>query len=230
MTTPTNGGDKEAAPTKRRRKKDSTAKSKRARAAADTFVEHYSKDHSKGAITRAAQAAYPNQSKTSATTTGSRLLRTPHVQELLKKRRDAAARQADAQRAQLVGNLMSIIFMSLDDVLGDNGEINWEIANERGIAHLIQEVDRTERHSKDGSRRVTTKYKLPNKIQAMDLLAELTGWKRERQKNPIESARETYAIMRQDERYRDLPDHELARFPAQRFNVSVAEILEGQPT
>lgn len=214
----------------KRRKRDSHLKTAPAKQAAEKFIEKITTSPGRGAVTRAAQAAYPNQKRNTAAMTGSRLIQDPYVQEQIKIRQQTCRELAGITREDIIGNLVSIIYGAHDDVLGKNGEIDWQKARERGIAHLIQEVERTERHSKDGARRVTTKYKLPSKIQAMDLLTEMTGWKREPQKNPIDLARQTYLVMRQDARYTDVPDAELAAFPAQRFKVSVAEILEGQPT
>lgn len=232
MTTPTSKGGEKAA-TRKRRKRDSHAKTKPARKAADDFIETFTTHPGRGAVTRAAKHAYPNQSTTSAANTGSKLLKDPYVQEQIKIRQQACRLLAGVTREDIIGNLMSIIYGSIDDVTGKNGKIDWQKARERGIAHLVQEEEITERHGTDpkGRRtgRVTTRYKLPNKIQAMDLLTEMTGWKKQPAKNPIDAARETFLIMRQDERYKDIPNEELAKFPAQRFSVSVAEILEGQP-
>lgn len=212
----------------KRRRRDSHVKTNPARQAADKFIEVITTDHGKGKATRAAKVAYPNQSDHSAAATASKLLKDPYVQEQVKIRQMACRQLAGITREDIIGNLVSIIYGAHDDILGKNGEIDWKKARDRGIAHLIQDVERTERHSKDGSSRVTTKYRLPSKVQAMDLLSEMTGWKKERAKNPLDAARETYLIMRQNENYKDMPDEELAKFPAQRFNVSVAEILEGQ--
>lgn len=212
----------------KRRRRDSHVKTAPAKKAADAFVEHFTSDGGKGAITRAAQAAYPNQKRNTAAITGSQLLKDPYVQQQIKIRQQICRQLAAVTRADIIGNLMSIIYGSLKDVHGEDGLIDWELAEERGIAHLIQEQEITDRHSKDGSSRRTTRYKLPSKLHAMDLLTEMTGWKKERAKNPVDAARETYLIMRQDPIYKDVPDEELAKYPAKRNNVSVAEILEGQ--
>jgi hypothetical protein len=211
----------------KRRRRDSHVKTSPAKAAAEKFIEVLTTNPGKGAITKAAQVAYPNQTRGSAATTGHMLLKDPYVQEQVKIRQQACRQLAAVTRDDIIGMLMAIIYGSHDDVLGKNGEIDWEKARERGIAHLIQDVERTERHSKDGARRVTTKYRLPSKIQAMDLLSEMTGWKRERAKNPVEAAKEVFRIMRQKDQYRDMDDRALAAYPAQNFNVSIDEILIG---
>ncbi len=216
-------------PTKdKRRRRDSHVKTSIAKQAAEKFIEVITTAPGKGAITRAAQVAYPNQKRGSAAQTGHNLLKDPYVQEQVKIRQMACRQLAGVTREDIIGNLLSIIYGSLKDVTGTDGYIDWEAAEARGISHLVQEVEITDRHSKDGSSRRTTKYKLPSKLQAMDLLTEMTGWKRERAKNPLDAARETYQIMRQDPIYKDVPDDELAKYPARRNNVSVAEILEGQ--
>ena len=212
----------------KRRRRDSHVKTNPAKEAADKFIEVLTTSPGKGAITRAAKVAYPNQKRGSAATTGHMLLKDPYVQRQVKIRQEACRQLAGITRDDIIGNLINIIYGSLKDVKGEDGLIDWELAEDRGIAHLVQEEEITDRHSKDGSSRRTTRYKLPSKLQAMDLLTEMTGWKREPQKNPIDLARQTYLVMRQDARYTDVPNEELAAFPAQRFKVSVAEILEGQ--
>jgi hypothetical protein len=211
----------------KRRKRDSHVKTNPAKQAAEKFIEVLTTVPGKGAITRAAKVAYPNQTRGSAATTGHMLLKDPYVQEQVKLRQMACRQLAGVTREDIIGNLLSIIYGSLRDITGADGYIDWETAEARGISHLVQEVEITDRHSKDGSSRRTTKYKLPSKLQAMDLLTEMTGWKRERQKNPIESARENFLIMRAKAEYADLSDEELAKYPAQNHKVSVAEILEG---
>ena len=214
----------------KRRKRDSHIKSASAKRAANVFVEAYTADAGKGAAQRAAQIAYPNQSPISASQTANELLKNPYIQQQIQKRQAALAQMTGIDRNTLVNCLMGIIFTSINDIRNETGDIDWKVAQERGIDHLIQEETVTDRHSKDGSSRRTRTVKMPSKIHAMDLLSDLTGWKREPQKNPIDLARQTYLVMRQDARYTDVPNEELAAFPAQRFKVSVAEILEGQPT
>lgn len=183
----------------------------------------------KGVVTDAAQAAYPNQSRNAASVTGSRLLSNPNVCHQIENRRKALAVAASLSRTMTLNLLSQIATASLSDFQDEHGQFDWQTARERGIDHLVHEEDITERNSKDGSRRVTRKYKIPDKIRALDLYTEMQGWKREPAKNPLEGARETYLIMRQDPIYKDVSDEELAKYPAKRNNVSVAEILEGQP-
>lgn len=226
MTTRTNGGDKEAAPTKRRRR-DSHAKTKPSKDAVDRFVEHFATHSGKGVISDAAQAAYPDQNRASAGVTGSRLLSDPKIQARIQERRERMAKAARTSREQIIALLEEMAFASLMDVLDDTGDLNLLQAIANGQDHLLSEIVVTDRHSKDGSSRRTTKYKLNDRIKAMDLLSELRGWKREPQKNPIDVAREGFRIMRQKEIYKDMPDRELAAYQAQYHDVSVDEILAG---
>lgn len=213
--------------TPKRRKRDSHVKTKSSKIAAEVFIEHLANDTSKGAVTRAAQAAYPNQNPNSAHATGSKLLQNPTVAENVTRRRLEAAKSAGVTRDMLVGLLMQIATASLADFKNDAGELDWEMAKERGIDHLIHAEDITERHSAIGSYRITRKFKLPDKVRAMDLLAEITGMKKQPGKNPLDSARENFLIMRGKAEYADLSDEELAKYPAQNHKVTVAEILEG---
>ena len=238
MSTRTSDGGKKAATPKRRRR-DSHVKSKPAQAAAAVFVDALTTDTAKGAITRAAQRAYPNQSKTSAGVTGHRLLKDPKIQEMLAERRKRALASANISRQEIIGLLAQQSTASLADLLNVSGTaLDIPRARALGIDHLLKEITVTERHHTRRSpigkgkyrtethRRVTTKYKIHDPQKAMDLLSEIAGWKREPAKNPADTARETYRIMRQDEKYKDVPDAELAKFPAERFKVTVAEILQ----
>lgn len=222
------------------RKRDSHVKTPRSREAAEAFADALATDTAKGAVTRAAQKAYPNQSKASAQVTGSKLLRNPIVQSMIADRRRRATLTANVTRQEVVGLLTQQAFASLADVLNVAGtDLDMKRAVELGLDHLIREITVTERHHTRRSpigkgkyrtethRRVTTKYKIHDPQKAIDLLAEIAGWKKERAKNPLDAARETFQIMRQNDHYKDIPDEELARFPAERFNVSVTEILEG---
>jgi hypothetical protein len=210
---------------RKRRKKDSHIKSHTAKQQADIFIEAFSTDHGHGAITRSALKAYPNQNRRSAAATGNRLLKEPYIQAELEKRRQLAASQANVTRNHIIGNLVATIFTSLNDILTDEGRIDWETAQERNIAHLIQEVDTTERHSKDGSSRTTTKYKLPSKLHAMDLLSDLMGWKKLPATNPQSVARSVFQQMRSDPKYHDVPDEDLARLVGQAIDMSQDEVL-----
>lgn len=237
MTTRTSGGDKEAAPTKARRRhkrnRDNNLTNAQGKAGADRFIEELASQPAgkRGAVTEAAHAAYPNQSRDSARSTGSRLSTNPYVQEQVAKRRQAAAEAAGVTRAQVIGILAQMATMSLRDFQDADGQFNWKLAEERGIDHFVQEEDITERHSKDGSKRVTRKYKIPDKIKAMDLLTELTGWKHAPSKNPLDGARENYQHQRQKPDYDDVPDEVLAELVAKNYiGVTAAQILEGQPT
>lgn len=214
----------------KRRRRDSHVKTKAAKQAAETFIDHMATHSGKGVITDAAQAAYPNQSRNAAKVTGSRLLSDPNVCQQIENRRKALSEAAGLTRTMTLNLLSQQATVSLSDFHNENGEFDWEVAKARGIDHLVQEEDITERSSKDGSRRVTRKYKIPDRTRTLDLYAEIQGWKKERAKNPLDAARETFLIMRQDPIYRDVPDEELAKYPAKRNKVSVAEILEGQPT
>lgn len=227
MTTQTGNGDKKAASPKRR-KRDNNAKYKPSKIAAEVFVENLATNTGKGAITRAAQAAYPNQNANSAHATGSKLLQNPTIVANVTRRRLEAAKSAGVTRDMLVGLLMQIATASLADFKNAEGNLDWELAKERGIDHLIHAEDITERHSAIGSYRVTRKFKLPDKVRAMDLIAEITGMKKQPGKNPLDSARDNFLIMRAKAEYADLSDEELAKYPAQNHKVTVAEILEGK--
>lgn len=181
-------------------------------------------DRGKGRTRRAAQKAYPNQSKNSAYVTGSRLLRDTKVQAAIRSRLDRAEKQSNISRKAVEGLLAEQVFSSYTDVLKD-GDLDWAEAIKRGKDHLIRRITVTERHSKDGGFRRSTTYELVDNQKAATLLADMKGWKREAGKNPLTAAQESFAVMRAKTEYADIPDGELAKLQAEIFGVSIAEIL-----
>lgn len=150
------------------------------------------------------------------------------ISEKIRKRLERAAGHAVITRQQIIGRLVEIATASPADFCDDEGNLDIAKARKSGKEHLLKEITTVKRTSRDGSSRVTRGFKIESPLAALDLLTEILGHKKQPGKNPVDAAKETYLIMRQDERYKDVPDEELAGFPAQRFRVSVAEILEGQ--
>lgn len=236
---------KSAKPSQRTR--DNHLKLKSSKIAAEVFVDALTTaPRRKGAIARAARIAYPSQNARSARTTGSRLLADPYVQEMVRARLDRAAEAAGITRQELVGLLAQMASASLADVQNARGDLDWDVAKERGVDHLVSQVAVTERHSeqkrknaKTGKftnrithRRITTTYKMPDKIKAGDLLAELMGWKKQAMKNPVDSARESYEIMRRKQDYADVPDKDLARLAQEAHGLPpsfIPDIMAGVP-
>jgi hypothetical protein len=224
----TAAGSDQKPPTRKRRKQGDTLKSYPAEHGADRFVEELASRTGKGAITDAAQAAYPNQTRAAASVTGSRLLKNAKIAERIQMRREAAAQAAGTSRQQVIEMLLLIAFTSLRDFQNeDTGQFDWALAAELGIDHVVQEEEITERHNeKTGASRITRKYKIPNKLAALDLLSDLCGWKKQASRNPIDAAREIFAIQRRKPRYADVADEVLAQMVAEAIpNVTVADIL-----
>lgn len=144
----------------------------------------------------------------------------------LKHRLAMFADLAHIRKCEIAGMLANIASSSLMDVLNENGELDWNLARERGNDHLVKEVAVTERHSKDGSSRVTTTYKMDDRIRAADLLSDLMGWKREAAKNPIDSAKEMLGILRDDPKFADMDQVMLRAMVARRLNVAEADLVE----
>jgi len=207
------------------RRRDNNGKNTIGKDAREVFVDAFTTDRSKGRIGRAARKAYPNQKRSSAYTTGSRLLKDPKVQAAVLKRLQRAAKRANMTREEAIGMVAEISTASLFDVLTPSGELDLKAAKEKGVDHLIKEYQVVERHSKDGSSRKTVTYKVNDRLSAIDLLAELRGWKKEPAKNPLTAAQESYAVMRAKPDYEDIPDEELAKLQAEIFGVTAAEIL-----
>ena len=209
----------------KRRQRDNNGHTKPANEAQQKFADEYLKITGKGRITNAALAAYPNQTRPAAGVTGTRLLKHPKVSRIIRKRLERAALRASMTREEAIGLVTEMTDVSLFDLVDSEGQLDIKRAKRLGLDHLISEIDITERHSKDGSMRRTIKYKIHNKLNAIDLLSELRGWKKEPGKNPADAARETFRIMRSKEKYADLSDADLAKYPAEYYQVEVSEIL-----
>lgn len=232
--------------TAKRRTRDSHLKTKASQRAAEVFVDALtSQPQTKGAIARAARIAYPAQSHRSSRVTGSRLLADPIVQEMVERRLERAREAARMTREEAVGILAQHASASIGDVLNERGEFDLQDARKRGVDHLLREITVTERHHTkrrrvgkgkaaryvtDTHTRTTTKYKIHDPQKAMDLQSELMGWKKQAMKNPIDSARESFAIMRARPEYKDLNDATVAQLAQESHGLpksAIADILAG---
>lgn len=210
---------------KKRRSRDNNRRTKTGKEGAERFIQELASESGKGAITRAAQKAFPNQKPRSAAATGSRLLQDPYVADRVNRLRNEAALAAGLDRTTTLYLLGQMAVASLADFQNDEGEFDWSVAKERGIDHLVQEEEITIRHSNTGASRTTRKYKLPSRLHAIDLIAELTGWKKAPAKNPIDAARELYAVFRAKPQFADLPDERLIELAARTVKVNPEDLI-----
>lgn len=146
------------------------------------------------------------------------------VAEDIRKRLERAS-QHTITRQQIIGRLVEIANASLGDFVNADGELDMVKARNSKKDHLIKEINVVKRTSKDGASRITRTFKIESPIAALDLLAEITGIKREPQKNPLDLARQHYRVQRQKEIYRDMADVDLAHYSAAIYDVSIADIL-----
>lgn len=152
------------------------------------------------------------------------------VAEDIRKRCERAA-QHTISRQQIIGRLVEIANASLGDFVDAHGELDMVKARNSKRDHLLRKIRVIKRTSRDGSSRITKEFEIESPIAALDLLAEITGIKRERQKNPLDGARENYQHLRNQPTYADVPDEVLAELVAGKYTgVTAAQILEGQPT
>lgn len=197
------------------------------RDARKVFVEAFSADKGKGRITRAAQAAYPNQKKQSASVTGTRLLKDPKIQASIQKRLETACSHANITRQEILGMVAEVARHSISDIplptFKEDGTLDWSAAEKAGVAHLIKEVEITERHSKAGTRR-TARFKAMPRDWALSELKEIFGMHKQAAPNPIDSAKEMLAILRNDARYADLDDMTLRELVGARLNVAPSDL------
>lgn len=173
----------------------------------------------------AMSAGYSPDNPNAAAVTASRLLRKPKISAAVARRMRQAEQAAGITRQQVIGIFAEIAQTSLADVLDKNGELDWKKARRMGKDHLIKSVTVTERHSKDGSYRVSRKYEGYSRLEAGSHLKEIFGLHKQAGRNPGEIALETFRTLRANPDYADLTDEQLAAYPAERYGVSVEELL-----
>jgi hypothetical protein len=142
----------------------------------DVFVEGVVKH---GNRTQAAADAGYKQPRMA----GSRLMTNDDIRERVERRRAEAMRRAKINTDELIGMLAEVSTSSLSDVLEPDGTFDPAKCIERGTDHLIKKVRKVERHSKDGSKRVTYDYEMYSRMDAIDQLRDTFGMKQEPRPN-----------------------------------------------
>lgn len=133
------------------------------------------------------------------------------VAESIRMRMERAADHHIVTREQIIGRLVEIANASLGDFVDSDGELDLIKARNSKKDHLLKEISVVKRTSKDGASRITKSFKIESPLTALDLLTEILGLKKQAMKNPVDSARESYEIMRRKQDYADVPDQALAR-------------------
>lgn len=129
------------------------------------------------------------QSPDAAAVTASRLLSRDDIRARVEERRQEALRRAGMETDVIIGALAEIATASVGDVLEDDGSFDLQKCRERGVDHLLKELERTERTDKDGARTVTYKYKMYDRLNAINQLRDTYGMKEEPRPNSLDERR-----------------------------------------
>jgi phage terminase small subunit len=160
-----------------------------------------------------------------------------NAQRLKANERFAAAVQAEMARAaacagissdSVLGQLVRLAFYDPKDFCDKQGNIDYRKMKRNGKTYLIEQIETTERHSKDGSKRVTTKYQLPRKLPALEAMMRALGMEKEAAKNPRDAARTALEKLKQE--YPDLPEGRCEAIIAKTHGVPIKDLTgDGQP-
>lgn len=110
---------------------------------------------------------------------------------LIGNRREQIRRHAQIHTDVIVGALAEIATASLADVLEPDGTFDLAKCCARGTDHLLKKLIVTERHSKDGSKRVTTTFEMYSRLDALDQLRATFGMTQEPRPNTFDNTKRT---------------------------------------
>jgi hypothetical protein len=148
------------------------------------FVEHMAAGESGGA---AVNKSGWRQTPAAARVTASRLMADPAIAERVARRKAQAMARAGIHTDVIIGSLAEVSTASIGDVLDENGNFDMATCRARGTDHLLKKVTVTERHSKDGSKRVTYSYEMYSRLDALNQLRETFGMKQEARRNEADA-------------------------------------------
>src|SRR5205085_11132702 len=131
-------------------------------------------------------AGWPQQ-RNSAKVRACKLLANPEIAQAVERRKAEAMRRANCHTDIVIGSLVEITTSSIADVCDEEGNFSLPLAVARGTDHLIKKLTTTERHSKDGSRRVTHAVEMYSRLDALNQLRETWGMKQEARRNDADS-------------------------------------------
>jgi phage terminase small subunit len=155
----------------------------------ERFVEEYVK--SGNAADAARKAGYSGNSNHTFAQQGHQLLTNIDIRDRVERRRAEALRLSQFHTNELVGMLFEATTAGISDVLEPDGTFDPIKCGERGKDHLVKKSRRTERHSKDGSRRVTYEVEMYSRLDAIDQLRDTFGMKQEPRPNNYDELKRT---------------------------------------
>jgi len=121
--------------------------------------------------TKAYKASYPDITHNSAKAAASRLFKDPDFSAHVSAALDAVHLSYEEALALLADYARG----DIDEFLDDDGNFDIEKARKAGITHIIKEIEREERISKDGDITARTKLKLHDPLAAIDKVLRVQG-------------------------------------------------------
>lgn len=136
--------------------------------------------------TQAARAAGYVGNDASLAATASRALKDVKVQEYRRRRLTGVKAHTDEIHYLLADHLRANLG-DFVDCLKDDGSLDLEKAQAKGVAHLVKELDCTTTYDEDGNKTVKTKLKLHDSQTAAKVLADIHGLKQMPRENEIDN-------------------------------------------
>lgn len=133
-----------------------------------------------------------------------------------------AAACAGVSTEDVMGQLVRLAFYDPKEFCDKDGHFDYKKAKRKGLTHLIESVEVTERHAKDGTSRRTTKYHLPRKQPALEALMRAMGMEKELAKNPQAEAAKALERLRIE--YPDLDPGRHEQIIAETYGVPIKDL------
>lgn len=140
-----------------------TAKHKR-------FCEEYLVDLNAG---RAAERA--GYSKKTADQTASRLLRNVKISDFIKKLQNKLSEKTEITAEKVIQELAKVGFSNIQDFINEGNSIQDISKVDEPKAAAVSAIETSESTSKDGTVTVNTKFKLYNKVDALEKIGRHLG-------------------------------------------------------
>lgn len=147
-------------------------------------------------LTDAYLEAYPNSAKAGARRSASRLMTNVDIVQEIERRKADAARAAQVNEQQIIGELIRVAFGSIGEVLDSDGEFDVEKARRNGSLGLVKRISTS--RNRFGVNRTIEMY---SKMDALAKLAEYIGVRfRDRsEEEAVEKLRTQISILAQAE-------------------------------
>jgi phage terminase small subunit len=177
----------------------------------EKFVEGYARHGNATKAAREAGYTHPNVQ-------AAEILRDTKVRERIEARRKQAMEDAQVHTNEVIGTLVSHMRADITDLMNEDGEIDFQTAQEGGVSHLIKEYS-VRRTVNESGESVTRTVKLHDSQTAAKALCDVFGLKQEPRQNLQNAEAKRKEVQESIERIRAVHGDEAA----ERYRQSLLE-------